>query len=54
MTPPALEAIVSAIGRQASALDRDGQSAIDAIVKEYGKLAEVVERHLAAPVEFRH
>jgi GAF domain-containing protein len=45
----ALGAIVAAIEQQASALDPEGQRAIDAIVKASDELAEVVRRHLAEP-----
>jgi GAF domain-containing protein len=47
----ALEAIAAAISQQASALDAEGQVAIDAVVKDSRKLAEAVERHLAVPSE---
>jgi GAF domain-containing protein len=42
----ALQALVAAIAQQASALDADGQEAIDAVVKESGKLAESVGRRV--------
>jgi hypothetical protein len=45
----ALQAIATAISQQASALDAEGQDAIDSVVKESKKLAEVVRRHLAEP-----
>jgi GAF domain-containing protein len=45
----ALQAIATAISQQASALDAEGQEAIDAVVKDSKKLAEVVRRHLAEP-----
>src|SRR4249919_1539431 len=45
----ALEAIAAAVSQQASALDPEGQEAIDAVVKASKKLAEVVRRHLAGP-----
>jgi GAF domain-containing protein len=43
----ALEAIAAAISSHASALDPEGQEAIDAIVQGSRKLAEVLERQLA-------
>ena len=50
----ALEAIAAAISAKASALDADGQDAIDTVVKESAKLAGVVRRHIAAPAETEH
>ena len=46
----ALEALVAAISQQASALDEEGQAAVDAVVKDSRNLAEIVERHLATTV----
>jgi hypothetical protein len=45
----ALGAIVAAIEQQASALDSEGQRAVDAVVKASDELAEVVRRHVAEP-----
>ena len=45
----ALEALAAAISQQASTLDSEGQEAIEAVVKDSRKLAEVVRRHLADP-----
>jgi GAF domain-containing protein len=42
----ALQALAAAIEQQASALDAEGREAIDAVVKDSKKLAEVVQRHL--------
>jgi hypothetical protein len=42
----ALQAIAAAISQQASALDAEGQEAIDEIVEGSRKLAELVQRHL--------
>jgi len=50
----ALDAIASAIGAHASALDADGQAAINAILKESEKLAQAVQRQLAEPAETQH
>ncbi len=50
----ALEAIAAAIGSEASALDPDGQAAIQSILTETAKLAEVVRRHLGQPAETKH
>jgi hypothetical protein len=50
----ALEAIAAAIASEASALDKDGQMAINTILSESGKLAEVVRRHLGEPAETQH
>jgi hypothetical protein len=47
----ALEAIAAAIGQQASTLDSEGQAAIDAVVKDSKRLADVVQRHLAEPAD---
>jgi GAF domain-containing protein len=45
----ALQALAAAIEQQASALDAEGREAIDAVVKDSKKLAEVVGRHLDGP-----
>jgi len=50
----ALEALAAAISQQASALDSEGQDAVDAVVKDSRKLAEIVRRHLAEPSESEH
>lgn len=42
----ALEALAGAIRQQASALDADGQAAVDAVVEDSRVLAEAVRRHL--------
>ena len=42
----ALQALAAAIEQQASALDAEGREAIDAVVKDGKRLAEVVQRHL--------
>lgn len=47
----ALQAIAAAISQQGPALGPEGQKAIDAVVENGRKLAEVVQRHLAGPVE---
>lgn len=47
----ALEALTAAIGQQALTLDIEGQKAIDAVVEDSRKLAEVVRRHVAAVAE---
>ena len=50
----ALQAIAGAINEHAFALDSEGRAAIEAIVKEGEKLADVVRRHLGEPVETQH
>jgi GAF domain-containing protein len=45
----ALGALVAAIRQQASTLDDEGRTTIDAIVKDSEKLAEVVQRNLSGP-----
>lgn len=45
----ALEALVAAIGQQASTLDAESQDAVDAVVKSSRKLAELVRQRLAEP-----
>jgi GAF domain-containing protein len=45
----ALQALAAAIEQQASTLDAEGREAIDAVVKDSKKLAEVVGRHLDGP-----
>ena len=47
----ALGALAAAISQQASILEPEGQEAIDAVVENSKKLAEVIRRHLAEPVE---
>jgi hypothetical protein len=47
----ALEAIVAAISEQASSLDAEGQEAIEAVVKDSQRLADIVRRHLDQPSE---
>ncbi|MGN6849214.1 MAG: GAF domain-containing protein [Sphingomicrobium sp.] len=48
----ALEALAAAISHQASALDADGQAAVEAVIEDSRKLAEVVRRHLGAAERF--
>jgi GAF domain-containing protein len=43
----ALQTLVAAINLQASTLDAEGQDAVEAIVKDSAKLAQIVHRHLA-------
>lgn len=50
----ALEALVVAISQQASALDPEGQEAVDAVVKASERLGEIVHRHVAEPLESQH
>jgi GAF domain-containing protein len=45
----ALEAIATAIGQQAPTLDAEVQKAIDSVVRESKRLAEIIRRHLAEP-----
>jgi hypothetical protein len=47
----ALGALAAAISQQASILEPEGREAIDAVVQGSRKLAEVIQRHLAEPVE---
>jgi hypothetical protein len=47
----ALEAIVNAISEQASTLDAEGQEAIEAVVKDSQRLADIVRRHLDQPIK---
>jgi GAF domain-containing protein len=47
----ALQALVTAISREASALDAEGQDAIAALVEDARRLADVVRRHLPEPEE---
>lgn len=47
----ALGALVSAISQQASVLEPEGQDAVDALMRESEKLAEVVRRHLTEAEE---
>ena len=44
----ALGAIAAAIANQADGLDSEGREAVDAVVNDVRKLAEVVQRHLTA------
>jgi GAF domain-containing protein len=48
----ALEALAGAIRQQASALDADGQAAVDAVVEDSRALAEAVRRHLGETETF--
>jgi GAF domain-containing protein len=43
----ALQTLVAAINLQASTLDAEGQDAVETIVKDSAKLAQIVHRHLA-------
>lgn len=43
----ALQALAGAISQQASTLDSEGRDAIDAVIRDSRKLAEIVGRHLA-------
>ena len=43
--------IAAAISQQASALDPEGQAAVDAVLEASDKLAEGVRRQLAEPAE---
>ena len=45
----ALQALVTAVSQQAFTLDDEGQEAVEALVQDSKKLAEVVRRHLAEP-----
>jgi GAF domain-containing protein len=45
----ALQAIASAISQQSSTLDSEGQEAIEAVVRDSKKLAEVLRQHLGRP-----
>ena len=45
----ALQALVTAVSQQAFTLDAEGQDAVEALVQDSKKLAEVVRRHLAEP-----